>query len=414
MRKPALVILAAAFAFSAMAEIAKPAPKFDSTGHMTVAGKKAFPIGTFVSFNAAWMDNHPTELLAQMDDLANSHFNFTINYAGRDGSAEQRKRYYEQLSKRGLVEFVGLEKFFKNLGNPSKQLQFEGTEQQAITREVNLAKDWQGIAGWYLWDEEPYDPALITQHHEWVKQLDPSRPTLSLTSRHDLAEIRKYAHTGDIYALDRYPIPVRGSMTIVADAMDRMCQSGGKDQPLWFVLQTFGDYVYADEVRSGQRMMRPEKLRGPMRAPTPEEIQCMTFLSLTHGASGLVVYYYKDIKLSADADVRWKAVKSTAKAVEEIAPILLSPPLPQNQLQCDNPEIHWRAFLREGKTYIVAVNATRDLQTAWLDGFPKPISKANVIQGNSLAVASNESGAPRLVMQLDALETVVVEVQFKP
>lgn len=158
-------------------------------------------------------------------------------------------------------------------------------------------------------------------------------------------------------------------------------------------------------------MVRPEKLRGPLRAPTPEEMRCMAYLSIAHGATGLVVYYYKDIKLSADAGVRWDAVKAIARDVEQIAPILLSSAAAGRRLRCDNPEVDWRAIERDGKTYLIAVNSTRNLQTAWIEGFSKPIQSVNVVQGDALAAGGNESGKPRLVLLLDALDTLVVEIE---
>ncbi|OHB55886.1 MAG: hypothetical protein A2Y12_04780 [Planctomycetes bacterium GWF2_42_9] len=377
--------------------------KFDEKGFLILDGRKQFPIGIFVSFSPAWIDSDPNTLEESLKDIQTSPFNFMINYSSRSGTLDQKKRYYNQVSKHNLWEFFGVEKYFKEIGHDGWQIQFEGTEQEVITKTISELKELPGILGWYIWDELPQDANLVRDHHVWAKAADSSRPTLILSSQHETYELKQYADSGDIFGIDRYPLPSRGDITLVADVMDNLTSATPSNKPLWLTVQGFGDYVYGD-ARNGVKV-GPSTLRGHLRGPTPAEMRCMTYLSLVHGAKGIIFYYYKDFQVSYDKNTRWPAVKAIASDVKQIEPILLAEKFSSKLVHANNINIHWMAKYLNGKIYIVAVNASREVQNI-LFKFSKPVHVSNIMQGHSFNYANDKE----MVLIMDGYNSIVLEL----
>jgi hypothetical protein len=138
----------------------------------------------------------------------------------------------------------------------------------------------------------------------------------------------------------------------------------------------------------------------------------MCFQAITNGATGLVIYYYTDINVSADRDTRWPAVKQIASDVRAIEHLLLADRWKHRTLECDNSAISWKAVEKDGKTYIIAVNTSRDYQNALFGRFPQNnLQKANVLQGDGFAYAATNDGKSQLQIALDGFETIVVELE---
>ena len=110
----------------------------------------------------------------------------------------------------------------------------------------------------------------------------------------------------------------------------------------------------------------------------------MTYLALTHGATGIICYMYKDIKSSYDAEVRWSAVKSIGQEIKDISPILLAKNAVANSIVGDNPLIHWKAKEKNGKIFLIAVNSSVDVQSIVMK-LPVAIRKATFHVGLGMA-----------------------------
>lgn len=372
--------------------------------------RSGFPLVLFVDLPPSWVDEDPARIAQVLDQIIAGPFHILINYAASTGSADQVRQYHQMLEKRGLSEFFSVEKFFKNLGNPAKQLEFEGTEREAIEKWVKVVGRSPAVAGWYIADEEPADVTPIREHHAWLKALDPNRPTLVVTMAADTATIRSFAEVCDIIATDFYPVP-RHRLVEVADVVDHLVAASRNDQPRWFVLQAFGSYLYDKAVREQSQPAKLQDLVNVHRAPTPKEMRAMAYLALAHGAQGMAVYYHRDIMMSADAQQRWQAVVDIGRDIQRIAPVLKARLMDQKAFGQDNLSIHWRAADVDGKHYILAVNPTREYQNIWFSRFAWKVRKASVVQGHGFALASDDYGTDELLIGLDALDTIVVEVE---
>jgi hypothetical protein len=369
-----------------------------------------------VDFYPEWVETDPNQLQANLDDLRNSPFDFMVNYGSGKGSIEQIRQYYTKLQQNGLKEFFDLTKYYSDMDVAEWKMDFKGTDAQAISRIVELLKDCPSLAGWYIFDENPKKPEIVAKHHQLIKMMDPNRPTFVLSNEKTTEKYTEYLSGCDIFGIDCYPVN-REPMIDVANRVDTMVQATKGSYPAWFVTQTFGWYLYKNPgVRDRGVQLSPEKLcLGEDRPPTPEEIRCMSYMAIVHGATGLCYYYHKDIMLSYDAETRWAAVKKIARDIKDIAPILAAETvkidpklLYKNKMSADNLSVHWMAKRYQGKMYLILVNTSRDLQSQFFDKIPWKFKQADVIQGDCFAYGSYSHG--QLLVILDGLETAVVEL----
>lgn len=368
--------------------------------------KAKFPIGIYVALSPSTLTSKPDEMRSHLDGLAEGKFNFLINYASGGGSDEEIRAYYGELAKRGLTEFFSLKDYFKDIGNPSWQIDFPESEEEAIRSRVKKFKDLPALAGWYIIDELPQNPKLAEQHKSWVKLEDNEHPVLSVLSLVQ-REFRRWVPTCDILALDYYPID-QSWVSDIGSVTRHFVKEAGDDHPAWLVVQAHGGYVYHDEVRGeNPKPLPPQSLLSTYgRAPTPQEMRSMVYLALVNGADGIGFYYHKDILLAYDAQTRWPAVQSIAREVDALSDVLLSPTMPREQMQSDNPNVEWIAKDVDGVMHILAVNSGRQLQHVTLK-LPKKTSKATVLQGSGLAYACED----QLLISLDALDAIAVKVE---
>ncbi|OHB55887.1 MAG: hypothetical protein A2Y12_04785 [Planctomycetes bacterium GWF2_42_9] len=391
------------------------AVKFDKNGYMLVDGQPQFPVSIYVAFYPEWLDTDPNKIEANLNDMRNSPFDFMINYGSGKGSAEQIRRYYEQLKRYNLKEFFDLTKYYNEMDVAEWKMDFDGTDEEAISRTVKSLKDCTSLIGWYIFDENPKKPELVTRHYQLIKEIDPNHPAFVLSNEETAEEHREYLAGCDIFGVDCYPVAGK-SMISVADRVDSMMEAVNHSRSAWFVTQTFGWYLYKNPGarEEGFRISPQAIANGTDRPPTPEEIRCMSYLAIVHGATGLSYYYHKDIMLSYDAPVRWAAVKAIAKDIKDISPILTAQTIKidpkllyKNRLSADNISVHWMAKKYQDRMYLILVNTSRDLQSSFFNRMPWKFTNANVIQGDCFAYGSDGL----LLVILDGLETAVIELQ---
>lgn len=117
---------------------------------------------------------------------------------------------------------------------------------------------------------------LVKQFCHLIREVDPEHITFV---NEVPGAVIEYAGIGDVTGTDPYPIgkDIPKSLAWVGEAVENAVKhSGGK--PVWAVIQAH----------------RQPPANSLNRYPTPEEIRCMSFLALNHGAKGLLFYAWGD------------------------------------------------------------------------------------------------------------------------
>jgi hypothetical protein len=380
---------------------------FDDHGRMIVNGKVEFPLGIYTAIAPGSLASDPEKTLAMLDDLQNSPFDILVNYAGPAGTLAQKRKYLDALAQRGLREMFSVKDYYaKGVWGESPYLRGR-TEEEAIRQDVKPLKDHPAILGWYLSDEET-DYAAVGRFHKWAKQEDPDHMTLSLVNLPWAHQIAPFLDASDVLCIDTYPVGNGGVLTDVARHTDELVKVTKGVRPAWFVPQAYGGYMCRNDFRdiTPEVQLSPSDIRTKGRAPTPREMRCISYLALTHGATGLIYYYYKDIKMAYDSESRWAAVKDMGREIKSLSPVLLAEDFNQGLITSDNPQIHWKAKHFEDKTFLIAVNSTTDTQTVMFN-LPIDVKNTTVRAGAGLAYAKDRE----LLLIMDGYEALTVEIE---
>jgi hypothetical protein len=380
---------------------------FDDHGRMIVNGKVEFPMGIYTAIAPSNLASDPEKTLAMLDDLQKSPFDILVNYAGPAGTLAQKRKYLDALAQRGLREIFSVKDYYaKGVWGTSPYLKGR-TEEEAVRQDIKPLKDHPAILGWYLSDEET-DYAAVGQFHKWAKQEDPDHLTLTLVNLLWAHQIAPFLDAGDVLCIDNYPVGNGGVLTNVARHTDELVKVTKGIRPAWFVPQAYGGYMCRNDFRdiTPEVQLLPSDIRTKGRAPTPREMRCMSYLAITHGATGLIYYYYKDIKMAYDSEIRWAAVKEIGREIKNLSPILLAEDFNQGQITSDNPQIHWKAKQFEDKMFLIAVNSTTDTQTV-LFNLPINVKNTTLHAGAGLAYARDQE----LLLIMDGYEALTVEIE---
>ena len=165
---------------------------------------------------------------------------------------------------------------------------------------------------WYLIDEpdlHAVSPADVQQAHTFIKSLGAQKPTALVL--YQGGESGNYGRIADITMIDRYPIPWLPLANFPQHV--RLARLGsGPDRPLIAVIQAF-DWTSFPKLRPGSEHLR---------APTAQELRCMTYCALARRANGLFYYCYDDGSWQAEAHPEtWQAVKGIVAEVNQLAPL---------------------------------------------------------------------------------------------
>ncbi|MDW8105484.1 MAG: hypothetical protein RMK92_10775, partial [Armatimonadota bacterium] len=118
---------------------------------------------------------------------------------------------------------------------------------------------------------------LVQQFCALIRQADPDHPTFV---NEVPGAVAQYAQTGDIIGTDPYPVgaDAPASLLSVGNAVGEAVRAA-RGRPVWGVIQA--------------HRLPPAHSRH--RYPTPEEVRCMAYLALNHGAKGLLFYAWGDV-----------------------------------------------------------------------------------------------------------------------
>ena len=143
---------------------------------------------------------------------------------------------------------------------------------------------------------------MLQQARTIIRDIDPLHPIAGLNNEPSV--FAAYAPCFDVHLADPYPIPL-SPISMVADWTDASRKACGPDRPTWMCLQTHDLSLYG--VTGG-------------RWPTPEELRCMEYLALIHGAKGIAWWAYGHAR-----DHNWDTYRGMAAELKTLEPYLLSP-----------------------------------------------------------------------------------------
>jgi len=161
-------------------------------------------------------------------------------------------------------------------------------------------KNHPALLAWYVCDEPDHmrwnvPPPEVRLATKLLHEEDPNHPTWIVVMPWTDSNLYQYANTVDILATDVYPIGTSRPLTQVAYSQDVMRKA--HRGPTWMVPQATS------------------------RA-TPEQEYLVTYLALTHGASGIIYWEYD----GARRDERiWGTMKRISLEIKELTPVLTSP-----------------------------------------------------------------------------------------
>jgi len=194
-------------------------------------------------------------------------------------------------------------------------------------------------------------PALFAEQQAAMPTIDMHHPTITLLSVPSL--LPAFAPNCDILAFESQPVPAL-PVEAVVDDLGEAQRAAVPGRPVWAAIQSVGRAWL--NVGGGL-----EEEEGG-RPPTGAEHRAMTFLTLVHGARGLLhhglhfrgghgrsSYYLPDT-----APDLWQAMKHTNNLVARLAPAIAN----GDYRGCEvSGPVHVGAWDCDGRVYVAAVNA---------------------------------------------------------
>jgi hypothetical protein len=259
-------------------------------------------------------------------------------------------------------------------------------------------KDRKIIVGWMHGDEPdnaqplpegkgwgpPITPEKVLAHYRWIREQDPSRPVLlnlgqgvawdnwhgrGVRTRHP-EDYPEYAKAADILSFDIYPVThrspeVRGRLWYVGQGVRRLRQWSDVDKPVWSCIES-------------------THIQNPELKPTPQQTRSMVWMSLVHGARGLIYFSHQfkprfiEAGILADPEMSAEIRRINAQ-IMELAPVLNSQTLPDLAAasSSEGVPIHLLNKKHRGEIYIFAING-RDLPTRGTIAVPELKADATV------------------------------------
>ena len=307
-----------------------------------VDDKPFFPLGLYVGRAPS-----SREAFDELDEIADSPFNTIMNYQINEGSIAQIRRYLDAVNQSGLKIIYSIKDFYQGTKYYPKRIGHYRGEEGMTRGVISEFKSHPAILAWYLNDELPtkYIPRLA-RRYKLVKQLDPGHPAWVVL--YQVRELKDYLGTTDVIGTDPYPIPNK-PISMVSQWTRMTRQAAGPKRAIWMVPQMHNAGIH-----------RKDNRKYP--SPTLDEVRCMAYQSLVHGANGLVFYSFFDLKRDPMGfEKRWADVKQMGQEIKELIPILLSTEEPPKaQLSSGARNINFSTKQHDGKLYILAVNISRE------------------------------------------------------
>ncbi len=174
--------------------------------------------------------------------------------------------------------------------------------------QFKLADEHPAFLSWYLIDEPDLHrvpPWKVAMDQRLLKTL-PARSPVSVVL-YNGSNTFDYGDIPDILMVDHYPVPWT-PLSHFAERMKNARHSLPKEKPAYAVIQAF-DWEYFRELLPNET---------EFRAPTLEELQCMTFMALAQGMDGIIYYTLRarDWYLPKHPDL-WNGLQQVIDQVKE-------------------------------------------------------------------------------------------------
>ena len=324
----------------------------DQDGGLLADGKPWFPFGLY-------------HLSSTNDFDAVAALGIDLIQAWSRSVTDENLAYLEQKGIRIAFETSPWPQVVNNWGAwrgvVPEHIDFETNAQFRAHAEIVKAHP-KALAFWYTADEAgPGNLPGVNRIRDYWRALDPEdHPTYIVTTGDACM-----AEAGEVLGFDCYPrsFGAKGPMTRVSDGLDAIYRASPFGRCVVMVPQSFGVTHRHKE--------------------TPDELKCMAYLAMVHGAKGVFWYCWWDGGEQGafyDANTR-QAIKETIEEAKDFKYALLAPGFVR--LLSTDRRVH--ACLCGDETtgrYLIAVNGTDDPSDGVIESFALKGLKLEPINGS--------------------------------
>ncbi|GBE02590.1 MAG TPA: DUF192 domain-containing protein [Nitrospirae bacterium] len=239
------------------------------------------------------------------------------------------------------------------------------------------------ILGFYIADEPEIRSVplgLIRKKIKEIEQYTPDLPYFMAIVRPRY--VKAYSDAADIILMDQYPIPNQ-PLTWLSESID-IAGRDAYDRDIWAVIQAFGGKQW--------------KSSGWGRLPQYREMKALSYLSIIHGARGLLYFTYKSMR---DNKVHRDNVKRLVGELGAFGEVFLSGnsrrlkyrPSDLYKTGFDGePPVHAGIFRADGRTsYLIAVNTIDKTVRGEITDIPEGIRYFDEFFSDGRYVVKNRS-----------------------
>lgn len=358
----------------------KPRSYVDGEGRFWRDGKLFLPIGIYADKIMA----------SELEELKDSPINTLLPY---DYPSEQQLDLAHQYGKSVIFS---LKDFYYGSTWAPEGIESDEDAVEMISDFANRYKNHPALLAWYLNDESPNDDRLPS-HYEAVKANDPNHP--AYTVDFNLPNANTLDKTTDIFGLDVYPI--KGLET------DPISEPGELQKETTAMLGKKGQWAVVQAQNVGNYG------QGGLRPPTEQEMRNMAWQYITEGARGILFYSLFDLKNDASGQAYEKLlghVNAVAQEIEDLQAFILSdkPDTNVKVISGESEHLHWMSRQVNGKTYLAAVNSSKEeLEASFSIAAGMQVKDWKA--GSSIAVSQN-----RLQQTYGPLEVRIYELSPLP
>lgn len=374
-----------AWTVSRISETPERKAYIDAHNRLILNGEPFFPLGMY------WGTVTPE----QLDIYGQSDFNCLMPYHAPS------QEIMDEIQARGLkVIYTVKDLYFGSAGCP-KDIQSTEDEYARIKSIVEQFRDHPALMAWYINDELPLDMLdRLSLHRQWIEELDPHHPAWVVLYQVD--QVREYLPSYDVIGTDPYPIPnspPSNAGTYARKMTTALCGS----RAMWQVPQVFNWANYK----------KNEADKAAQRPPTFEEMRSMAWQSIAEGANGIVFYSWFDIHRDPTTpfEEQWEKIKTIAREIKEMSPVLLSIETPPNVVVEPEPWLNILVKHANGVTRVILVNNSSDTGTARV---LMPANGATVTDRADGAPVALDADGVTAAVKMEPLAVRILEIQWKP
>lgn len=214
-----------------------------------------------------------------------------------------------------------------------------GKDEEAITTAVKSYDHHPALWGWYILDEPDLNNIPVEKVealNTTYKKAGAKNPTVLVLM--DSSRTKEFAHCSDILMLDHYPVPW-APVSRFAYEMEKAREA--KNGPFLGIIQAFDWKHFPGLIETTNEF----------RAPTYEELRCMTYMAGAAGVDGIFYYTYQAKSWRIREHQTWGALTNVVQEVNRVRPLFtadqVSAPL---EVTYKNSEQEWNEMNRPGLT----------------------------------------------------------------